>query len=296
MTAAVAKNSVTPAAPAAPAAPAPALPPQVAIRAELDRPYVLPAGAAEQYRREGFIKLKDVFSKDLLDYYAVPIAADVARHTVDQLPIAARNTYGKAFQQVMNQWTRDVGCREFTFGKRLAGIATALMGTRGVRVYHDQALFKEPGGGFTPWHADQYYWPLTSGHSVTAWVPLQAVPQEMGPLAFAVGSHRLDGRGRELEISDESEAVLGKTLNDFPKLDAPFDLGEVSFHAGWTFHRAGPNTTDRLRKVMTVIYIDSDMIVGTPETKGQEGDLRGWFPGLKPGDLAASPLNPQLYP
>ena len=39
-------------------------------------------------------------------------------------------------------------------------IATELMQTDGARLYHDQALFKEAGGGITPWHADQYYWPL----------------------------------------------------------------------------------------------------------------------------------------
>ncbi len=283
-----------PAKPAATKASAPFAPAH--IRAELDRPFLLPAQAAEQYRREGFIKLKEVFSRELLDFYSAPIAADVARHTVNQTPIEQRSTYGKAFQQVMNLWTRDPGSKEFVFGKRLAGIATALMGTRGVRIYHDQALFKEPGGGFTPWHADQQYWPLSTHHSVTAWVPFQAVPQVMGPLEFSVGSHRIDCPGRDMEISDESERIIGKTLKELPKVDSPFDLGEVSFHAGWTFHRAGPNTTDTLRKVMTIIYIDSDMIVGTPKNKSQAGDLGGWFPGLKPGDLAASPINPQLYP
>jgi len=43
----------------------------------------------------------------------------------------------------------------------------------GVRIYHDQALNKEPGGGYTPWHCDGYYWPLQSDKILTAWVPLQ---------------------------------------------------------------------------------------------------------------------------
>ncbi len=45
--------------------------------------------------------------------------------------------------------------RKFVFGTRLARIAAELMGVRGVRIYHDQALCKLPGGGPTPWHADQ---------------------------------------------------------------------------------------------------------------------------------------------
>jgi len=61
----------------------------------------------------------------------------------------------------------------------------------GVRIYHDQALFKEPGGGFTPWHADQYYWPLETDKTITAWMPLQSIPLTMGPLEFSAGRHRI---------------------------------------------------------------------------------------------------------
>lgn len=43
----------------------------------------------------------------------------------------------------------------------------------------------ETGGGVTPWHADQYYWPLATDRSVTVWVPLQETPLPMGPLSFA---------------------------------------------------------------------------------------------------------------
>jgi ectoine hydroxylase-related dioxygenase (phytanoyl-CoA dioxygenase family) len=85
----------------------------------------------------------------------------------------------------------------------------------GVRLYHDQALFKEPGGGFTPWHVDQQYWPMASERSVTAWIPLQATPAAMGPLEFAVGSQRTTF-GRDLAISDDSERLMARRLSDLP--------------------------------------------------------------------------------
>ena len=121
----------------------------------------------------------------------------------------------------------------------------------------------------------------------------------MGPLEFAAGSHHLVAQKRDalgMPISDESELVIGRTLTDCAKIVEPFDLGEVSFHLGWTFHRAGPNTTHTLRSVMTIIYIDSDMIVAEPRHENQTHDLHSWFPGLKPGELAASPLNPVVWP
>jgi len=55
-----------------------------------------------------------------------------------------------------------------------------LLDTQGVRMWHDQSLYKEPSGGFTPWHADQQYWPMASGLCVTAWIPLHAVPLVQG--------------------------------------------------------------------------------------------------------------------
>ena len=169
----------------------------------LDRPYAISEAHIARYRRDGFIKLKDVLDAATLAHYGRLIAGYVAAKAKDLPPLAVRNTYGKAFQQISNIWPHDEVVREFVFAPRLARIAAELMEVRGVRMYHDQALFKEPGGGFTPWHADQQYWPLASDRSVTAWIPLQATPLEMGPLQFAIGSHRLP-IGRDLEISDDT--------------------------------------------------------------------------------------------
>jgi ectoine hydroxylase-related dioxygenase (phytanoyl-CoA dioxygenase family) len=170
------------------------------------------------------------------------------------------------------------------------------MQTEGVRMYHDQALYKEAGGGITPWHADQYYWPLSTDKTITAWVPLQEVPLEMGPLEFSAGSHSII-EGRELAISDDSEAKIQQKLRvtDFKHVIEPFDLGEVSFHSGWVFHRAGANQTDDIRKVMTVIYMDKDMILKEPENENQVKDWNTWCPGAKIGEVINSPINPVLY-
>ena len=66
-----------------------------------------------------------------------------------------RNTYGKAFLQLMNLWREDEGIQQLVFSKRIASIASGLMQVEGVRLYHNQALYKEAYGGITPWHADQ---------------------------------------------------------------------------------------------------------------------------------------------
>jgi ectoine hydroxylase-related dioxygenase (phytanoyl-CoA dioxygenase family) len=249
------------------------------------------------YQKNGFIKLKNVLSPAVLEHYGREISAKVKELNNLTVPMAERTTYQKAFLQIMNLWTKSEVVKEFVFSKRLGRIASRLMRCRGVRLYHDQALYKEPGGGITPWHADQFYWPLSTDNTTTAWIPLQKTPLELGPLAFSSGSQRFNAAGRDLEISDDSEKKLSKALleSGLPLIETPFDLGEVSFHSGWTFHRAGPNTADRPREVMTIIYVDADATVSPPANKNQVADLATWFPGLKPGDAVNSPLNPLLY-
>jgi hypothetical protein len=111
-----------------------------------------------------------------------------------------------------------------------------------------------------------------------------------------VGSHQFE-MGRDLEISDESETKLQRSLKDhnYPLNETPFDLGEVSYHYGWTFHRAAPNTSDRARAVMTVIYIEDGIRLIEPKTANHRSDHANWMPGTKAGDVVASPLNPVLY-
>ncbi|RYF56005.1 MAG: phytanoyl-CoA dioxygenase, partial [Cytophagaceae bacterium] len=84
-------------------------------------------------------------------------------------------------------------------------------------------------------------------------------------------------------------------VTDFEHVIEPFDLGEVSFHSGWVFHRAGANITDQMRKVMTVIYMDKDMVLQQPINKNQENDWHTWCPGARIGQVINTELNPVLY-
>ncbi|MCX6945853.1 MAG: phytanoyl-CoA dioxygenase family protein [Opitutales bacterium] len=263
---------------------------------DLHSPYPLRAGQIDQFRRDGYLKLKDVLSAEVLGHYGPIITSEVYRLNTMHLPLAERDTYHKAFLQVGNIWTKNETVKEFCWGQRLARLAAELLGVRGVRMYHDQALYKEPGGGVTPWHADQYYWPLSNANTVTAWIPLQAVPQAMGPLAFAQGSHRFEA-GRELGISDESEEHIGRSMKEqnYPLDDTPFDLGEVSFHYGWTFHRAGPNVSRQPRAVMTIIYMDEDIRLLAPHTKAREQDRAVFAADVEVGAVMNGKMTPVLY-
>jgi ectoine hydroxylase-related dioxygenase (phytanoyl-CoA dioxygenase family) len=266
------------------------------VIASLAKPFELTADQIAFYQQNRFIKLKQVFDEETISFFNEVIGKRVEVMNHQNTPLEQRSTYGKAFLQLFNLWKEDELVKAFVFSERLAKIAADLMQVDGVRIYHDQALFKEGGGGITPWHADQYYWPLETDKTVTAWIPLQATPLALGPLEFSAGSHQIV-EGRDLEIGDESESVIQKKLKvtNFKHVIEAFDLGEVSFHSGWVFHRAGANTTSDMRKVMTVIYMDKDMVLKNPDNKNQINDWNTWCPGATIGEVIDTPLNPILY-
>lgn len=261
----------------------------------LQTPYTLTDQQIHFYQTNRFIKLKELINKETLDFFNTAITQQVNLLNTVDTALEQRSSYGKAFLQIFNLWRQDELVKQLVFSKRIATVAASLMQTHGVRIYHDQALFKEAGGGITPWHADQYYWPLETDKTITAWIPLQETPLEMGPLEFSAGSHRIV-EGRELEIGDESEILIQQRLRvtDFKHIIEPFDMGEVSFHSGWVFHRAGANRTSQMRKVMTIIYMDKAMRLKNPENENQINDWNTWCPGAVIGEIIDSPINPVI--
>jgi hypothetical protein len=270
--------------------------PSKSITNFLNEPYSLSQEQIDFYQKNRFIKLKEVLNLETIQFFNEAISKQVNEMNQEQTALEDRTTYGKAFLQLFNLWTENSIIKELIFSRRIAKIASDLMEVKGVRLYHDQALFKEGGGGITPWHADQYYWPLETDKTITAWIPLQETTLEMGPLEFSAGSHTIV-EGRELEIGDESEDLIQKKLRvtDFKHVIEAFDIGEISFHSGWVFHRAGANNTNEMRKVMTIIYMDKDMILKNPDNKNQIHDWNTWCPGAKIGEIINSPINPVLY-
>jgi ectoine hydroxylase-related dioxygenase (phytanoyl-CoA dioxygenase family) len=263
---------------------------------DLDSPYPLTPEQIARFRRDGFIKLKDVLSAATLAHYGREITRLTIDLNTEQRPLAERSTYDRAFLQVMNLWEQSPLVGRFVMGQRLGRIAAELLEVAGVRLYHDQSLYKEPGGGITPAHADQYYWPLASDRTITAWIPLQAVPEDMGPLGFYARSQSVEF-GRDLGISDESEAKISENMerHGFGFVSGAFDLGEVSFHLGWTFHKAGANLATKPRSVMTIIYMDAAMRLVPALNAVQANDRDQWCPGARKGEVIDTRKNPVIW-
>lgn len=248
------------------------------------------------FRSDGHALIRGVLKGDELAFYRKAIADAAARYNTEKRSIQERDTYGKAFLQIMNLWEVDEIVKKFTLAKRFARLAADLLGVSNVRLYHDQALFKEPGGGPTPWHQDQYYWPLDTSNCVTMWMPLIDISVEMGMLTFATGSHKY-GLVENLDISDESEERLNAYVRDHRMLISRPEVmhaGDATFHYGLTLHQAPGNFTSTMREVMTIIYFADGARVTHPNNVHQEADRQRWLMSVEPGKPAVSELNPLI--
>jgi len=261
----------------------------------LDSPYEVTSEQAATFQRDGHILLRGVAAPEEVAAYGPAIRQAALRRNTETRPLEERDTYGKAFLQIMNLWTYDEVVKRFVTAPRFAKVAADLMGVTGVRLYHDQALFKEGGGGYTPLHTDQQFWPLDTENVITMWMPLVDIPDEIGGMKFASGSHRrerLAGHG----ISDKSEEEMQKFIadRDLEVVQSPgMTAGDVTFHYGWTLHGAPANPSKDMRAVMTVIYFEDGARIA-PITDFTRMDAMQWLPGAQEGELASTELNPRL--
>jgi hypothetical protein len=263
---------------------------------DLAKPYVVGSDQSEQFRRDGHILLPGVAQAEEIEYYRPMITGlvDELARTRD-MQVRVDDTK-PLFIQAPNVWQKSEAIREFIWARRFARIAAELMGVKGVRLYHDKALIKEPGGYATPWHKDHYNWPLATHHTVKMWLALADIHVEMGAMRFATGTHR-SGLFPEVPISYDSEELFDRLIRDhhIPIVSYSMKAGDATFHSGDTLHAALANSSTQRREVIAIIYYADGTRIMEPKHEHRRADMEEFLPGLKAGDLAASPLNPLLY-
>lgn len=119
-----------------------------------------------------------------------------------------------------------------------------------------QYFNKPPEGSATPAHQDGYYFCLVPNEAITFWIPLDDVDEDNGALHYVAGSHKVG------ILPHKPSSVIG-----FSQGLAEADLslygeericsvkrGDVLIHHSRLIHLAGPNQSDRQRRVMGQVY------------------------------------------
>lgn len=223
--------------------------------------YPLTQDQIDRYRRDGFIQLDDVIGGKVLDSLRIAVADAVAAETregTERTPKSRTpSTYEKIFNQKVNLWQRHPDVARFTLSSALGNIAMRLEGQR-MRVWHDQALFKEPmlGNNKTPWHQDAVYWPHADRwRQTTVWIALRDATTQNGCMSFVEGTHSL-GPLPLIDLSDPQDLFDNAPhIRPVKPVPRPLKAGSVTFHNGLTFHYAGPNKSGATREAFAIIYM-----------------------------------------
>jgi hypothetical protein len=162
----------------------------------------------------------------------------------------------QALTQRLNLWKINETVKSFMLNPELGRLMCEMEGVEGIRVFHDQALIKEPYGLPTHWHLDDPLFSAHSPHVISVWIALEDATPYNGCMCFVPGSHKL----ARFE-SPFGGPNLGELFRLYPKMGeidpvpVPMKAGDCSFHNGLTAHGAGANMTRGRRIAMTCAYM-----------------------------------------
>ena len=214
----------------------------------------------DQYQTDGFLLVEDFFTADEMDSYGESVDAAVAYRTSDDhRKLSDKNLYEQTFDQCMRLWEDRPDVTPFTFHPKLCAAAAALMQTDRIRLWHDQALYKAPGGRKTDAHLDYPFWPVVEQDLVSVWIPFQDVAPDGGMMSYVQGSHRI-GYTEFVDIGqlhggEAFDLLKEPQIAELPLIPVPARKGSAIFHHACTIHAADSNETDATRRVFTMAYM-----------------------------------------
>jgi len=247
------------------------------------------------FRENGYVAFHDVLDDQELEVLRAGMekARSERKGAVRDLAGEEEEGGDDRILQMINLWEQYPEVQAYVEGGRIAKMAQRLTGSSSIRLYHDQALVKEPGPSApSPWHQDQPYWPSKEPGMLSCWMALDDVTVERGCMQFIPGSHRwgefppisFEGEGPELKdhISEEQK----KKWDPQP---VELEAGSCTFHHGLTFHYTNANTTDHVRRALVAIFIPEGI------TYGPDPDMDNPFEDSITSDVG-EPLRGRRFP
>ena len=258
-------------------------------------------GQIQQYRNDGFIYIPGFLSQKEVATLKAAVLEAISTMGDSRLVGGGEAWSDKkkpmynasVFTQRLNLWKLNETVKSFMVHPELGKMICALEGIEGVRVWHDQALIKEPFANPTSWHLDNPYWSFHTRQATSIWIALEDATPFNGCMCFVPGSHKL---------ATYNNVAIGQNMGDLFKLypemgeidpvPVPMKAGDCSFHNGLCAHGAGTNMTRGRRIAMTCAYMPEGSTFN-----GKKNILpEDYFKSLHEGDVMENDeQNPLVY-
>ncbi len=168
-------------------------------------------------------------------------------------------------RQICNGWRADRTVARTVLREDCAEAVAKLMGWDGVRIMHDNVLWKPAGTRSFNYHQDNAYlrW-FDPGEICSLWVALDDVAAQNGAMELVRGSHRwplaepegtFHGPADYQAPMRKQAASLGVDP-DIVHITVP--AGSGSIHHGGIWHGSGPNNGDTPRRSLVIHAMPAD--------------------------------------
>jgi phytanoyl-CoA hydroxylase len=224
--------------------------------------------AIEQYQRDGFIAIENVFTPDEVASFH----AGLVHLIMDGNPefkgleyekIAEGKTLNleereRYIRKLMYFVDHDARLKSMAEHPKLVEIVKALAGAD-VRMIQDMALLKPPMvGREKPWHQDTAYFQIEPPTGVVGtWTALDAATPENGCMHMIPGSHLAGPKphyhDRDCQLPDDVVEVDRDVM-------VPLKPGGVLFFSGLIHHGTPPNQSAQRRRAIQLHYARVDCV------------------------------------
>jgi ectoine hydroxylase-related dioxygenase (phytanoyl-CoA dioxygenase family) len=257
---------------------------------------------AAAFERDGAVCIRRLLAADEIARLREGIDINLAAPS-PRAKIASRPDDPGLFIEDFCCWQDNAAYRDLIFHSPLAHAAARLMSSRGVRLYHDHMLTKEPGTRApTPWHQDQPYYNVEGMQNVSFWIPVDPVHRR-STLEFLAGSHRgpwlmprtfMDKQAKWFPEGSLAELPdIEGTRAQQPILGWALEPGDVVCFHMLTLHASAGVDGHTRRRVFSLRFLGDDMR-HAPRPWKTSPEFPGLADELPPGAPMAHPLFPLL--
>jgi ectoine hydroxylase-related dioxygenase (phytanoyl-CoA dioxygenase family) len=211
----------------------------------------------ETYNRDGYVIIRNFFSKDEIDLlYNTAMDDEVMRSK------SYNRTDASGLKTKLTLWYTldDSLYSNFARCKRMVDVVERLLGGKAAH-YHSKLMQKEPrSGGAWEWHQDYGYWYKNNGflfpHMLSAVTALTRANKENGCLQMLRGSHKM-GRVEHGFAGEQIGADMEKVteaLKVMPLDYLEMDPGDTAFFHCNILHASHANLSDHPRWSIITAY------------------------------------------
>ncbi len=212
----------------------------------------------EQYRREGYFILERVMPEAVLEGLREECSRLLAERDAKMEAKGITTDGISHYRQryfISNEWRTSAAISDFLFGDLMAEVGRATLGEN-VYLFNEQYVVKAAERGMKfAWHQDSGYIGHYHRPYLSCWCALDDMTIENGTV-YVLPYARAGMQPDDLfdhRVEDGSNDKVGYRGDD-PGVAALVPAGSVVVFSSRTFHRSGPNTTDRMRRVYLAQY------------------------------------------